>query len=53
MGKIKTVMQMIAIGFLLMHWQGGGYLLWVAVAITLYSGGEYLVGFSKAYKEKK
>lgn len=53
MGKIKTVIQMIAIGFLLMHWQGGGYLLWVAVAITLYSGGEYLVGFSKAYKEKK
>ncbi|MFH0710244.1 MAG: CDP-diacylglycerol--glycerol-3-phosphate 3-phosphatidyltransferase [Pseudomonadota bacterium] len=53
MGKIKTVMQMIAIGFLLMHWQGGAYLLWAAVAITLYSGGEYLVGFSKAYKEKK
>jgi CDP-diacylglycerol---glycerol-3-phosphate 3-phosphatidyltransferase len=53
MGKIKTVIQMIAIGFLLMHWQGGVYLLWVAVAITLYSGGEYLVGFSKAYKEKK
>ncbi len=53
MGKIKTVMQMIAIGFLLMHWQGGVYLLWTAVAITLYSGGEYLVGFSKAYKEKK
>jgi len=53
MGKIKTVMQMIAIGFLLMHWQGGVYLLWGAVAITLYSGGEYLVGFSKAYKEKK
>jgi len=53
MGKIKTVIQMIAIGFLLMHWQGGVYLLWMAVAITLYSGGEYLVGFSKAYKEKK
>lgn len=53
MGKIKTVIQMIAIGFLLMHWQGGVYLLWVAVAITIYSGGEYLVGFSKAYKEKK
>ncbi|MCX6062436.1 MAG: CDP-diacylglycerol--glycerol-3-phosphate 3-phosphatidyltransferase, partial [Campylobacterales bacterium] len=53
MGKIKTVMQMIAIGFLLMHWQGGVYLLWTAVAITIYSGGEYLVGFSKAYKEKK
>lgn len=47
-GKIKTVMQMIAIGFLLMHWPFGETLLWLAVAITLYSGGEYLYGFRKA-----
>lgn len=47
-GKIKTVMQMIAIGFLLMHWPFGQTLLWLAVAITLYSGGEYLYGFRKA-----
>ena len=51
-GKVKTVAQMIAIGFLLMHWNGGELLLWIAVALTLYSGGEYLVGFSKAYKGK-
>ncbi len=44
-GKVKTVVQMIAIGFLLMHWPGGVPLLWVAVALTLYSGYEYARGF--------
>jgi CDP-diacylglycerol--glycerol-3-phosphate 3-phosphatidyltransferase len=52
MGKVKTVVQMIAIGFLLMHWQGGVSLLWLAVTITLYSGGEYLLAFSKAYTQR-
>jgi len=52
-GKVKTVVQMIAIGFLLMHWMGGELLLWIAVAITLYSGGEYLTGFAKAYRAKE
>ena len=47
-GKIKTVMQMIAIGFLLMHWPFGTELLWFAVVLTLYSGAEYLWGFRKA-----
>ncbi|MBN2894612.1 MAG: CDP-diacylglycerol--glycerol-3-phosphate 3-phosphatidyltransferase [Campylobacterales bacterium] len=47
-GKVKTVVQMIAIGFLLMHWPYAQTLLWIAVAITLYSGGEYLYGFRKA-----
>lgn len=47
-GKVKTVMQMIAIGFLLMHWPYGEFLLWVAVVFTLYSGAEYLWGFRKA-----
>lgn len=51
-GKIKTVAQMIAIGFLLMHWSGGELLLWIAVALTLYSGGEYVAGFAKAYRTK-
>jgi len=52
-GKVKTVAQMIAIGFLLMHWMGGEFLLWIAVALTLYSGGEYLIGFAKAYRTKE
>jgi CDP-diacylglycerol--glycerol-3-phosphate 3-phosphatidyltransferase len=45
MGKVKTVVQMIAIGFLLMHWIGGALILWVAVALTLYSGYEYVRDF--------
>lgn len=45
MGKVKTVVQMIAIGFLLMHWPGGTLLLWLAVALTLYSGYEYVRDF--------
>ena len=44
-GKIKTVIQMIAIGFLLMHWQYDTELLWLAVTLTLYSGFEYLYEF--------
>lgn len=47
-GKVKTVAQMIAIGFLLMHWPLGTELLWFAVFLTLYSGAEYLWGFKKA-----
>ncbi len=47
-GKVKTVVQMFAIGFLLMHWPGGTLLLWAAVAVTVYSGLEYLVGFGRA-----
>ena len=45
LGKIKTIAQMIAIGFLMMNWPGGELLLWIAVALTLYSGYEYI----KAY----
>ncbi len=50
MGKVKTVVQMIAIGFLLMHWYGGEILLWIAVALTLYSGYEYVRDFFKKVK---
>lgn len=47
-GKTKTVAQMFAIGFLIMHWDGGAILLWLAVFLTVYSGLEYLYGFRKA-----
>ncbi|WP_345978507.1 CDP-diacylglycerol--glycerol-3-phosphate 3-phosphatidyltransferase [Sulfurimonas sp. HSL3-2] len=47
-GKVKTVSQMFAIGFLLMHWPYGTLLLWIAVALTLYSGAEYVWNFRKA-----
>ena len=47
MGKVKTVVQMVAIGFLLMKWPGATLLLWTAVALTLYSGYEYVRDFFK------
>ena len=52
-GKVKTVAQMFAIGFLLMHWRGGEALLWIAVAVTVYSGAEYLYGFARAYQRNR
>jgi len=46
-GKVKTVVQMIAIGFLIMNWPMGTTLLWIAVALTLYSGYEYIRDYLK------
>ncbi|MCR4941818.1 MAG: CDP-diacylglycerol--glycerol-3-phosphate 3-phosphatidyltransferase [Campylobacter sp.] len=51
-GKIKTVMQMIAIGFLIMQWQGGVLLLWIAVGLTIFSGLEYVMAYVKAMRNK-
>ncbi len=48
-GKVKTVAQMVAIGFLLMHWPFANALLWFATALTVYSGLEYLFHFSKSF----
>ena len=50
-GKLKTVSQMFAIGFLLMRWPYGDVLLWLAVVLTLYSGFEYLWGFRYAMQK--
>ena len=52
MGKIKTVVQMLAIGFLLVQWPYGETLLWIATALTLYSGYEYVRDFLKNMKEE-
>ncbi len=46
-GKIKTVAQMFAIGFLIMNWPYATALLWFAVALTLYSGYEYTRDYFK------
>lgn len=46
-GKIKTVVQMIAIGFLIMNWPFATTLLWIAVILTLYSGYEYIRDYYK------
>jgi len=50
-GKIKTVFQMIAIGFLLMDWPCANCLLWIAVFLTLYSGYEYVKVYVKAHND--
>lgn len=52
-GKVKTVSQMFAIGFLLMHWSGGEELLWLCVSFTVYSGAEYLWGFARMLNANK
>lgn len=46
-GKVKTVAQMFAIGFLIMNWPFATALLWFAVALTLYSGYEYTRDYFK------
>ncbi len=46
-GKVKTVVQMIAIGFLIMNWPFATELLWLAVILTLYSGYEYIRDYFK------
>ncbi len=48
-GKVKTVSQMVAIGFLLMHWPFADLLLWGAVAFTLYSAFEYVWAFRSVF----
>ena len=47
-GKVKTVSQMGAIGFLLMNWPCAECLLWTAVILTLYSGADYIKVYVKA-----
>jgi len=52
MGKLKTVTQMIAIGFLLMLWPFATTLLWISVFFTLYSAFEYIILFTKGMNIK-
>jgi len=46
-GKVKTVTQMLAIGFLIMDWPFANIFLWISVATTLYSGFEYVLAYFK------
>lgn len=45
--EVKTVVQMIAIGFLIMNSRFATELLWLAVILTLYSGYEYTRDYFK------
>jgi CDP-diacylglycerol--glycerol-3-phosphate 3-phosphatidyltransferase len=46
-GKTKTVIQMVAIGFLIMQWPFAYELLWLSVVLTLFSGYEYIRDYLK------
>jgi CDP-diacylglycerol--glycerol-3-phosphate 3-phosphatidyltransferase len=47
-GKTKTVVQMIAIGFLIMNWPFANEILYLALFFTLYSGYEYVRDYFKS-----
>lgn len=42
LGKWKTVFQMLAVFFLLLNWPYGEAILWIAVALTVISGIDYI-----------
>lgn len=50
LGKYKTVLQMLAIGALLLGVKGGDILLWIATIATLYSGLDYALCYYKSMK---
>jgi len=46
-GKVKTFSQMIAIGFATMNWPYSNTLIWISVILTIYSGFEYILEYTK------
>ena len=46
-GKLKTLSQMVAIGFLMMDWPFAQFLLWLCVVLTIYSGYQYVRDYIK------
>ena len=48
LGKYKTGLQITAIAFLLMDYSFANATLWLAVALTLYSGFDYVRMYAKA-----
>lgn len=49
LGKAKTVSQLVAIGWLILGWPYGEGLLWIAVALTWVSAGDYWLRFQRAH----
>lgn len=43
MGKIKTIVQFVALAMCLLNWETGIYLLWLSVALSYYGLGQYLL----------
>ncbi|MDD6055671.1 MAG: CDP-diacylglycerol--glycerol-3-phosphate 3-phosphatidyltransferase [Helicobacter sp.] len=48
LGKYKTGLQITAIAFLLMDYSFAPFVLWLAVALTLYSGLDYVRSYIKS-----
>ena len=59
-GKLKTIFQMFAVGFLIIHFptfsipshEVGIILLWISTAVSLWSGFNYVVAYFSASPEK-
>ncbi len=51
-GKVKTVLQMLAAGFLIMNWPLANALLWLAVAMTLISAAGYIYEYVRHNESK-
>jgi len=55
-GKLKTIFQMFAVGFLIIHYptfsipchEVGIILLWISIAVSLWSGFNYVVAYFRA-----
>lgn len=49
LGKLKTIFQIVAVAFLLVNFfPGGEILLWIATALTVYSGLDYTIKYYRA-----
>ena len=46
-GKLKTVLQIVALTMLILKIPGGMAVMWAAMILTVWSGMEYLIGGSK------
>ena len=59
-GKLKTIFQMFAVGFLIIHYstigipchEVGIILLWISTAISLWSGFNYIVAYFRGSSKK-
>lgn len=47
LGKVKTVIQLAAVGWIILRWPFGDVLLWIAVLLTWISGVDYWRRFVK------
>lgn len=46
-GKLKTVVQIVALAMLILKVPGGMFLMWIATLLTVWSGMEYLIDGSR------